>query len=116
MSLKFSMLLVLGARLIASAQLLPPVFGVEYNDKQIADNRVRKYLAPQRIVWQSDKTGKSIQGAENLLRTGTGQAELIQRNLCSLKSSAASKPGIILDYGKELHGGVQLITGIMRTG
>jgi len=97
------------------AQELPPVFGETFNGKTVDDSRIRKYLKAQRIVWQSDKTGNYISGGHNLLITGNGQAELTQRNLCTLKSDSNVKPGIVLDFGMELHGGLQIITGIMKT-
>lgn len=92
---------------------LPPVFdtSVKYNN----DHRIRKYITPQRIVWQSDHSGQYIKDADNLLKKGIGQAELPQRNLCILKSDATNKPGIILDFGKELQGGIQLVTGMMKS-
>jgi alpha-L-rhamnosidase len=98
-----------------NAQKLPPIFGKDFNGKTADDNRVRKYISAQRIVWQSDQTGKYISGGKNLLNNGNGQPELPQRNLCSLKSDAVVKPAIVLDFGIELHGGIQIITGIMKT-
>lgn len=97
------------------AQNLPPSFGSEYKNKAFEDNRVRKYITPQRIVWKSDATGKYISGESNLLSKGTGQSELPLRNLCVLRSDGMIKPGIVLDFGKELHGGLQLVTGLMKT-
>ena len=98
-----------------NAQKLPPVFGKEFNNKTANDNRVRKYLSAQRIVWKSDTTGKYISGETNLFNYKNGQPELPQRNLCTLKSDSILKPGIVLDFGKELHGGIQIITGMMNT-
>jgi alpha-L-rhamnosidase len=99
--------------IFVQAQQLPPVFdaAVRYNN----DNRIRKYITPRRVVWQSDNSGQYIKDASNLLKKGIGQAELPQRNLCTLKSDAINKPGIILDFGKELQGGLQLVTGMMKS-
>ncbi len=98
---------------VLSAQHLPPVF--DQHTKYFDNNdRVTKYLAPVRIVWQSHSEKKYIDGVENLLRTGTGQAELPQRNLCRLTSDAKVKPSFVLDFGKEIHGGIQLVTGMMK--
>lgn len=49
------------------------------------------------------------------MNKGNGQAELPLRNLCVLKSDSITKPGIVLDFGKELHGSLQLITALMPT-
>ncbi len=107
----FVFLIILISATIANAQL-PPVFGANYANKFSSDHRVRKYLVAQRIVWQSSTDEKQIKGVSNLLTLSSGQAELPKRNLCVLKSDATNKPAIVLDFGKELHGGLQLITSI----
>lgn len=107
----FVFLVIIISATTTKAQL-PPVFGANYANKFSSDHRVRKYLVPQRIVWQSSTDEKQIKGTANLLKLSTGQAELPKRNLCILKSDATSKPAIVLDFGKELHGGLQLITSI----
>jgi alpha-L-rhamnosidase len=114
---KFFLLILLilsFTRAIIHAQLLPPVF----KDLPVAgiekDPRVRLYLSPQRILWQSDYTGKYIVDAKNLLKPGNGQAELVNKDLVTLQSDATIKPGILLDFGKELHGGLQVVTGMMK--
>jgi len=73
---------------------------------------VRKFLTPTRIVWSSDKTGKSIQNPEVLLKPGTGQAVLNKDKGFILKSSATEFPMIILDFGKEIQGGLEIVTSI----
>lgn len=92
---------------------LPPVFS-EAAYKAEKDTRARVYLSPVKILWQSDLSGKYIQGAENLLKQGNSQAELVNKDMITLKSDADTKPGILLDFGKELHGGLQLVTGMME--
>ncbi|QEC52590.1 alpha-L-rhamnosidase-like protein [Anseongella ginsenosidimutans] len=94
---------------------LPPVFGEKYEELTQDDPRVRKYISPLRIVWQSDESGKTIENAAKLLKPGNGQAELINNDLCILRSTDTEKPGILLDFGKELHGGLQLVTGMMAS-
>ena len=93
---------------------LPPIFKGSNTSISEKDPRSRFYLSPQRIVWQSDQSGKYIIDAKNLLNSGNGQAELINKDLATLKSDDKNKPGILLDYGKELHGGLQLVTGMMK--
>lgn len=100
--------LSLSASLVASAQNLPPIFDKTVESQR--DSRVRQYLAPTRIVWMSDRTGQNVIEPNNLLRQGTGQADLVHRNITTLKSTDEIKPGILLDFGKEIQGGVQLVT------
>ena len=91
---------------------LPPIFSdASYRSEK--DSRAHVYLSPLKILWQSDPSGKYIQGAENLLKQGNSQAELINKDMVTLKSDDLTKPGILLDFGKELHGGLQLVTGMM---
>lgn len=89
-------------------QKLPPIF--DENTVSEKDARVRQYLTPTRIVWKSEGWQQSIVDAENLLRPGTGQADLMHKNFCYLKSTNGATPGIILDFGKEIQGGIQLVT------
>jgi alpha-L-rhamnosidase len=73
---------------------------------------VRKPVAPKRIVWMSDTTGTFIQHPEYLLVQGNGQADLSESQLIYLKNSAGRRCSIILDFGIEMQGAIQIITGI----
>ena len=75
--------------------------------RSFTDPRTRRYIAPARIVWQSDSAG--VEGAEVLLKGGEEQATLAAHPSCVLKNSG-SAPGLLLDFGRELHGGIQLVT------
>ena len=75
-------------------------------------NTIRKFLTPTRIVWSSDNTGKSVLNPEVLLKSGTGQAVLNKDKGFILKSSATDFPMVILDFGKEIQGGLEIITSI----
>lgn len=86
---------------------LPPIFGAARGQAAQTEATVRRFLSPVRIVWQ---TG-SITNAERLLKPGNGQADLSGKELCMLKSNGTTKPGLLLDFGRELHGGIQLVTG-----
>jgi hypothetical protein len=73
---------------------------------------VRKPITPVRIVWMSDTTGTAILHPEYLLKPGIGQADLSGSGLVYLKNSAGRKSSLILDFGVELQGAIQIITGI----
>lgn len=90
---------------------LPPVWQEQASVIQ-SDSRTRVYLPPTRIVWMQDGGGKLISGANNLLSPGNGQSDLTNRNMCILRSSETEYPSILLDFGKELQGGLQLVTGM----
>lgn len=73
---------------------------------QLHAQLTRNYLAPQKIVWESGVTH-----AQNLLTPGNGQADLSNRNMCVLEKVGS---GILLDFGKEIHGGLKVVTGIYK--
>ena len=93
---------------IGFSQKLPPIFGE--NAITRIDSRVTSYLTPKRIVWMSDNSGEFIKNAEKLLLPGTGQADLVHKNVAFFKSNNGHVPSIILDFGREIQGGIQLIT------
>lgn len=76
------------------------------------DELSRQYLTPERIVWlQGD-----INLPEVLLTADSGQSVLGNSGCCTLKSTPGNTASILLDYGRELHGGLQLITGQYASG
>ena len=64
----------------------------------------RAYITPTRIVWTSGE----VSNPEVLLREGDGQPNLAGFATCNL-CSKDGMASIILDYGRELHGGLKLI-------
>jgi alpha-L-rhamnosidase len=101
---------------ICKAQQLPPVFDAKRSAGAQSTETVRKYLSPVRILWESPDAASNIINAEKLLKQGTGQADLSGNDLCILQSNEKGKPGLLLDFGKELHGGLQLVTDQSRGG
>jgi alpha-L-rhamnosidase len=66
------------------------------------------FVAPTRIVWQS---GAGVQNAASLLKPHAGQAVLKEpQPPCVLTGTSNSPAGLLLDFGQELHGYVELIT------
>ena len=95
----------------AQAQL-PPVFGSEYEGKTQNDELTRTYISPLRVVWKSDTTGEFIKNSEVLLNMGNSQSDMSrQTRFCNIQSTETDTASILLDYGKELHGGLQLVMG-----
>ncbi|WP_229312308.1 alpha-L-rhamnosidase-related protein [Larkinella punicea] len=90
----------------AQAQL-PPIFETSRAKEAQTEATVRRFLSPVKILWQ---TG-TIRNAERLLKVGNGQADLSGKGMCSLKSDANGKASLLLDFGRELHGGLQIVTG-----
>ena len=66
----------------------------------------RAYIYPERIVWISSET--AVKGSEVLLEEGNGQVPSPSGRHCRMRNSGEDKASIILDYGRELHGGLKL--------
>lgn len=94
---------------IFSSNALPPIFGDEYNGKTQKDELTRVFISPQKIVWKSNDV--AVKGEENLLLPGNSQSEMSRNNTCFMRTTENDTASILLDYGKELHGGLQLVLG-----
>lgn len=76
------------------------------NNSIYSDTRVRKHILPKQIVWQNEN--HSLQkNCESLLNEGVNNASPWSAKGCILKTGG----GICLDYGKEIHGGMKIISG-----
>lgn len=91
-----------------SAQL-PPVFPEQMSDTLEHDTRMRTYLPPVRIVWTQN--GEFVQTPEVLLAKGKGQMINAPYPHCILTNKDGKRPSILLDFGREIHGGVQIVVG-----
>ncbi|WP_099462934.1 alpha-L-rhamnosidase-related protein [Parabacteroides provencensis] len=87
---------------------LVSLFCVVVGWAQQRDSRVREYLSPVKILWQSC----DIPGINNLLQQGNGQSELAIGDLCILKSTEKEQASVLLDFGREIQGGIQFVTGM----
>ena len=91
---------------------LPPNFGPEYKDITQRDELTRIFISPLRVMWTSDTSGELIQNTEVLLERGNSQSDMSRETrFCFIKSTATDTASILLDYGKELHRGLQLVMG-----
>mgnify|MGYP002541645009 FL=1 len=89
---------------------LPPVFPKDVAEKTQFDTRTRAYISPVRIVWMQNE--ELISGSENLLLQGNGQATTANTPKCVLTAKEGKRPSILLDFGREIHGGLQFVTCI----
>ena len=74
------------------------------------DARTREYVTPVRVVWTQN--ADMISNVDALLKEGNGQADFMERVHCDMKSTRSKHPAILLDFGRELHGGLQIVTGM----
>lgn len=80
----------------------------EIMEKSRPDDRVRRFLTPQRIVWASQGDKCSVTNAECLLQDREPQINLMATDLCVLENKG-EPASIILDFGVEFHGNVKLL-------
>lgn len=73
------------------------------------DPRRREYVLPTRIVWQTEGDAAPLESAF-LLISDTGQAPLESRPYCTIPRTDEGS-GLLLDFGRELNGGVQIVVG-----
>ena len=95
----------------AQVSTMSPVWNQADKARMQYDSRVRTYLTAERIVWKSTDDVSFIKDSQNLLKPGIGQSVLGSENVCRLISNDTERPAILLDFGKELQGGIQIITG-----
>lgn len=88
-----------------------PVFGPEYEGKTQKDELTRMFVSPQRIVWKNDGDGRLIKNEAVLLKQGDSQTVLGSKGMCMISSTDSDTASILLDYGIELHGSLQLVMG-----
>ena len=74
---------------------------------QRSDELSRVYITPKRIVW----TQGNIKQQNILMDEGNGQPDMAGLPACTLQNGDSLTTSILLDYGRELHGGLKLVIG-----
>ena len=97
--------LVPGMALMAQNNI-PPVFA---GDEGLfrEDILTRTYITPKQVFWTSSAT--SVRDAQLLLKPNTGQSDIFASGMCQLVNKGSDKASIILDFGKEIHGGLKIV-------
>ena len=95
------------------AALPQPLQTADLSARAKFDPRVRQYLAPKRIVWQSQGPGAIVEKPETLLKPDSGQITLDNRTACVLRHKGQA-PGLLLDFGRELSGGIAIAVSDLK--
>ncbi len=106
------MLLIFMQTVIMAAEIPSPLNDPEVKNRTKDDPRVRKYVMPKRIVWQSTGEKQAVENPQTLLEARSGQVTLDSHSPCVLRNNGAV-PGILLDFGQELSGGIQIMAWTM---
>lgn len=84
--------------------------GTSFAARSTTDPRIREYIMPARVVWTTPDAEAKVENPSSLLEAKTGQVTLDAHNPCVLRSgSGDAKPAVLLDFGRELSGGVQIM-------
>jgi hypothetical protein len=86
---------------------VPAPAQADFAGRSERDPRVREYIAPKRVLWQSPNDKSAVENANCLLK-GSRQISLNTPSACTLRNQG-NAPSILLDFGRELHGGVQIM-------
>lgn len=98
----FSINIVLSLLCLCSSEM--------YGDTYETDCRIKSYVLPTRILWKTTDDAGSVVNERILLENSEGQAGIGRSDICRLKNSRGIQAGLLLDFGKELHGGLQIVT------
>jgi hypothetical protein len=75
----------------------------------MTDPRTRTYLPPARIAWHSPDLDPPE--VAKLLKPGDGQISLARSPLLVLRHRGGNAPGVMLDFGIEMFGGIRITVG-----
>jgi len=92
------------------------LFGIFVSPSLSAQTRkselTREYINATRIIWSQG----DVQKIETLLQNNCGQSTFSSEGICSMKSSSNCQASLLFDFGREIHGGVQLVTSMFGEG
>lgn len=103
--------------LLASCALLHPVMTTGTNLLSETStggtcHLVTEHITPKRVIWLSDSTGKYIRKAGNLLSPFAGQVSVADTVYTTMLSRNGKKAALLLDFGKEIQGGIEIASSI----
>ena len=83
-----------------------------FQEQLVKDEITRVYLTPTEIIWQSDNKNIQVQNSEVLLTQFDGQLTTSGEGICLLRSDDEVEASILLDFGKEIYGGIEIAAAI----
>lgn len=83
-----------------------------FGGQLVEDEITRAYVTPVNIIWQSDTSNNQVKNSEVLLTQFDGQLSTSGSGMCLLRSDDEKQASILLDFGKELYGGIEIAAAI----
>ncbi len=84
----------------------------EFQGRFCKDEITRAYISPAKIVWLSDSQGNQVKNPEVLLSSFDGQLTTSGDGMCVLRSDDEVQASVLLDFGKEIYGGIEIAAAI----
>ena len=75
------------------------------------DMMAQAYIMPKRVMW----TSGNVKNTDVLLTRRSGQPDMAREPYCGMEA-VEDTVSILLDYGRELHGGLKLVLGSTNSG
>ncbi|MBK5719606.1 alpha-L-rhamnosidase [Dysgonomonas sp. Marseille-P4677] len=97
------------------AQSIRHIEETSYNNPWQKDEMIVSYITPSRIMWTSDTSGRNVRAVERLLKPFSGQVAVNSEEICVLSTKDGGSASILLDFGKEFQGGIQIAAAIRGT-
>ena len=85
------------------------------NEPLETDSRVVSYILPKRIMWTQSTWNAKIENQDVLLKNNYGQAALAGVELCHINNAGDGTNSLLFDFGREINGGIQIVTGMSAT-
>lgn len=85
-----------------------------FGQRMTKDEITRVYLIPEKIIWQSGQDNKHVINSDVLLQPFEGQLSTNGKGMCVLRSDSTNQASILLDYGREIYGGIRIAAAIRK--
>lgn len=85
------------------------LFDANIKERCEKDERVKYYVVPKKVIWETQKETAFVENSTCLLENTQGQISLDVAKTCDLHNNG-ERAAILLDFGMELQGGVQILT------
>ncbi len=112
MRIKYILPVILLSACISSVNAVNNVFEHGLEGRLSTDELTRKYVTPLRLIPLSDKESGGVSNPEALLQPFDGQLAVNSGDVCVLTTRDGKKAAILIDFGKELSGGVEIAAPI----
>ncbi len=107
----YLMLIALSASFECASQKMQENTNWHYQELSVDNQITSTYILPVEIKNVSNSSDAIVKNAEVLLVNNSGQASISGSNgACSMTGINGSNASILIDFGKELHGGIEIVT------